>query len=75
MYGIIIFFPFVPLLAWKWTFEDLAHGIHTFVLQPHDFFEFRTTTEKVQPQSLLLLREVASAPVCPELLWTSASPL
>lgn len=55
MYGIIIFFPF-SLLAWKWTFEDLAHGIHTLVFQPHDFFEFRTTTEKVQPQSLLPLK-------------------
>lgn len=51
MYGIIIFFLFCPLLAWKWTFEDLAHDIHTFDLQPHDFFEFRTT-EKVLPQSL-----------------------
>lgn len=50
------FFPFFPpILAWKWTFEDLAHDIHTFDLQPHDFFEFQTTTEKVQPQSLLPL--------------------
>lgn len=56
MYGIIIFFLFCPLLAWKWTFEDLAHDIHTFDLQPHDFFEFRTTTEKVLPQSLLPLK-------------------
>lgn len=61
MYGIIIFFPFFPLLAWKWTFEDLAHDIHTFDLQPHDFFEFETTTEKsITPEpssleSLLLL--------------------
>lgn len=46
MYGIIIF-SFFFLLAWKWTFEDLEHGIHTFVLLPHDFFEFRT--KKVQP--------------------------
>lgn len=47
---------FFSLLAWKWTFEDLAHGIHTFVLQPHDFFEFRTTAEKVEPQRLLPLK-------------------
>lgn len=55
MYGIIIFFPPPPLLAWKWTFEDLAHDIHTFDLQPHDFFEFKTTTEKSttpEPSSL-----------------------
>lgn len=32
MYGIIIFFSFFFLLAWKWTFDDLWHGIHTFVL-------------------------------------------
>lgn len=57
MYGIIIFFfLFCPPLTWKWTFEDLAHDIHTFDLQPHDFFEFRTTTEKVLPQSLLPLK-------------------
>lgn len=46
MYGIIIFFPFSPLLAWKWTFEDLAHGIHTFVLQPHDFFWVQNDNRK-----------------------------
>lgn len=42
MYGIIIFSFLFSLLAWKWTFKDLGHGIHTFVLLSHDFFEFRT---------------------------------
>lgn len=51
MYGIIIFsfFSFFSFLAWKWTFEDLWHGIHTFVLLPHDFFEFRT--KKYNPRA------------------------
>lgn len=44
-YNYFSFFFF--LLAWKWTFEDLWHGFHTFVLLPHDFLELRT--KKVQP--------------------------
>lgn len=32
-------------MAWKWTFEDLEHGIHSFVLLSHDFFELNKTKQ------------------------------
>lgn len=72
MYGIIIFsFPFFFFfLAWKWTFEDLWHGIHTFVLLPHDFLSLErksTTLEPSSHESLHLLQN------CFELLRTPAS--
>lgn len=71
MYGIIIFSFLFFLLAWKWTFKDLGHGIHTFVLLSHDFFEFRTKKcnprEPSSHESLHLLQN------CFELLRTSAS--
>lgn len=59
MYGIIIFFFFFFLLAWKWTFEDVEHAIRTFVLVPHDFFEFRT--KKCNPRTFFPWK-FASAP-------------
>lgn len=69
MYGIIIF-SFFSLLAWKWTFEDLWHGIHTFVLLPHDFLSSERKSATLEPsshESLHLLQN------CFELPRTSAS--
>lgn len=71
-YNYFFFSFFFFLLAWKWTFRDLWHGIHTLVLLSHDFFEFRM--KKCNPrepssshESLHLLQN------CFELLRTSVS--
>lgn len=71
------FFLFFSLLAWKWTFEDLAHGIHIFVLLSHNFLEFRATTTAATKSASLepCSRESLhlSTSNCFELLRTAAS--
>lgn len=64
-YNYFFFSFFFFLLAWKWTFKDLWHGIHTFVLLSHDFFEFRT--KKCNPRAFFPWK-FASAP---KLLWVT----
>lgn len=55
MYGIIIFSFFFSFWLGNGRLKTYGVGIHTFVLLPHDFFEFRTN-KKVQPQSLLPMK-------------------
>lgn len=69
MYGIIIFFLFFFLLAWTWTFEDLEHGIHSFVYCLMTFFEFKTkqtnksaTLEPSSQESFHLLQTRSACP-------------
>lgn len=49
MYGIIIFSFFFSFWLGNGRSKTYGVGIHTFVLLPHDFFEFRTNKKKVQP--------------------------
>lgn len=73
MYGIIIFsFFFFSFWLGNGRSKTYGIGIHTFVLLPHDFFEFRTkkksaTLEPSSHESLHVLQN------CFELLRTSAS--